>query len=126
LSRRREFSGRHALAPVIVAIVGLIAFLYLTTFAGILIAAYLTGEFVIKGDRLMLLESLLLVSASAWIASMVVTSLKAIGSQIRTTPRPLREQLAARAATAMPDRARAAPGAEAQFTALSIIQDQVP
>jgi len=123
LSKRRELSGRQALALLIVAIAGIVAWLYLTTFAGILIIAYRTGEVVIKADRLMLLESLLLLWASVCIASIVVYSLRVMGSEIMMTPKPLQEKVATSATAAVSDRVRTAPRPEAQLTTLPIIRE---
>jgi len=109
-----------------VAIAGIVACLYLATFAGVLMVAYRTGEVVIKADGLMFIESLLLLWASACMASIVLYSLRAMGSDIRIAPKQLHGRTATSANTAAPDRVRAALRAEAKLTALPIIQEQAP
>ena len=126
MSKRRELSGRQGLALVIVAIAGIVACLYLATFAGVLLVAYRTGEVVIKADSLMFIESLLLLWASACMASIVLYSLRAMGSDIRIAPKQLHGKTATSAITAAPDRVRAALSAEAKLTGLPTIQEQVP
>jgi len=77
-----NLSRKRALALFVFLISGIVAFLYLTAFAGILLVAYYTGEVVIKGDSLMLAESIVLVASSICIGSVVVHNLTAITSQI--------------------------------------------
>jgi hypothetical protein len=114
----------RAFVLLVTAVAGIVAWLYLISFAGILIVAYTSGQFVIKGDSLMLIESFLLLSASVLPASMVVHSLRLIGSEMRLKPKPLHERAANRAA-AVRYSARAAPGVEAELSAFQAIQDQV-
>ena len=77
-----RLSRNQASAFCVLAISGIVAFLYLTAFAGILLVAYQTGEVVIKGDSLMLAESIILVATSICIGSITVYSFLAIASQI--------------------------------------------
>ena len=107
------------------AVAGIVAWLYLTSFAGILIVAYTRGEFVIRGDPLMLIEALLLLSASVLPASMMVHSLRLIGSEIRVKPKPVHGGMTTRA-TAVHDSPRAARWAGAKFAAFPRVQDQFP
>jgi len=74
----------------------------------------------------MFIESLLLLWASACMASIVLYSLRAMGSDIRIAPKQLHGKKATSAITATPDRVRAALSAEAKLAGLPTIQEQVP
>jgi len=80
---RKDLSKKEAAGYFLAVLVGLVAWLYLTSLAGIFIYTLSTGEFVIRADRLMLGESIILFAASIWIAFIVIRSLSALVSQIR-------------------------------------------
>lgn len=68
--RHEKLPKKEALALFAVAIVGFTAWLYLTTFAGIIDLASRTGEVIIRADSLMPVESVLLLCISNGLAFM--------------------------------------------------------
>jgi hypothetical protein len=68
--QEKRLSKKDALTLFAVVIVGFTAWLYLTTFAGIMDLTYRTGQVTIKADRLMPAESILLFCISNGLAFM--------------------------------------------------------
>ena len=77
-----RLSTKRGLFFSLLAIVGFVAWLYLATFAGILLLAYRTGLVVIEADSLMPVESALMLSASIVVAFITIYSVAAIASDI--------------------------------------------
>jgi len=69
--RHEKLPKREALTLFAVAVVGFTAWLYLTTFAGIMDYACRTGEVTIRADSLLPAESILLLCVSNGLAFMV-------------------------------------------------------
>jgi len=80
---RKDLSKKEAAGYFLAALVGLVAWLYLTSLAGLLNYISRAGELLIGADRLMLGESIALFAASICIAFVVIYSLSALVSQIR-------------------------------------------
>jgi len=67
----------------VLAISSFAGWLYVVTFAGVLLFIYRTGGVVIKADSLMLAESFLLLGVSFCLALIALYSAMAIVSQLR-------------------------------------------
>jgi len=80
--RKGRLSGKQALFFFLLAIAGFVAWLYLATFAGILLTACRTGMVVIKADTLMPFESALMFSASIFVALITIFSIASIASEL--------------------------------------------
>jgi len=76
-------SRKQALAFCVLAVSGFAGWLYLATFAGILLFVYRTGEIVIKADSLMPAESILMLWSSVVLYIITVYSVSAIASQLK-------------------------------------------
>lgn len=77
-----RLSTKRALFFFLLAIVGFVAWLYLATFAGILLLACRTGFVVIGADSLMPVESALMLSACIVVAFITIYSVASIASDI--------------------------------------------
>ena len=70
--RHEKLPKKEALTLFAVAIVGFTAWLYLTTFAGVMDYACRTGEVIIRADSLLPVESILMVCVSNGLALMTI------------------------------------------------------
>ena len=80
--RKGRLSRKQAFLFMLLAISGLVAWLYLTSFAGILLLACRTGLVVIKADSLMPIESAIVFCACIVIAFITIYSVAAIASDL--------------------------------------------
>ena len=76
-------SWKQALAFCVLAISSFAGWLYVVSFAGILLFVYRTGGVVIKADSLLPAESFLLLGVSFCLALIALYSVMAIASQLR-------------------------------------------
>jgi len=80
--RKGLLSTKRALFFFLLSIAGFVAWLYLATFAGILLLACRTGWVVIEADSLMHVESALMLSACIVVAFITIYSVASIASDI--------------------------------------------
>jgi len=80
--RKGRLSTKRALFFFLLSIAGFVAWLYLATFAGILLLACRTGWVVIEADSLMHVESAIMLSASIVVAFITIYSVASLASDI--------------------------------------------